>query len=222
MLITIIEDNVTLAKGIAHKMRDEGHAVNLIHDGAQALEYLQSENSDLIILDINLPSMSGIEVLKSLRLSRDNTPVLLLTANSETKDRVNGLDAGADDYLVKPFEMDELSARIRALLRRKLADTPVLEKISNITFDRGARSISLDGNPIDLPRREIAVFECLLDRKEQLVSKATLANHLYGVGSEIEEKVIEVYVSRLRKKLISSGIEIKAARGLGYMMKATS
>lgn len=219
MRIAIIEDNKTLAKGIAHLLRDEGHAVDELHDGAEALEFLLDEEADVVVLDINLPGLSGLEVLKGLRSAEKQTPVILLTAMGETKDRVAGLDAGADDYLVKPFEMEELNARIRALLRRKQPELPQARKLGPFFFDRAKRSLQVDGEDLQLPKKELATFECFFDRPNQIVAKSTLANHLYGVGADVEEKVVEVYVSRLRKRLSDYGVEFKTARGLGYLMK---
>jgi two-component system OmpR family response regulator len=221
MRIAIIEDNKTLANGIAHLLRDQGHAVDVINDGAEGLEFLAQETADIIVLDINLPRVSGLEILQKIRSRGDVTPVILLTARGETKDRVTGLDAGADDYLVKPFDMEELDARIRALIRRKPREEGVFERFGKLSFDKTGRRLLADGQDLNLPRRELAAFECFLDRAGQIVPKSVLANHLYGVGSDIEEKVIEVYVSRLRKRLAPYGVEFKVARGIGYMIKLT-
>lgn len=218
MRIAIIEDNTALANAIAHEMRDDGHAVNVIGDGALALDFLLQDSADLVILDVNLPSKDGFEILSSLRKSGDQVPIILLTARDELKDRVNGLNAGADDYLIKPFEMEELHARIHALMRRKpMADSHFVE-LGALIYDRAGRRLFAGDQNVDLPRRELAVFECLFDRPNQIVSKTVLADHLYGVGAEVEERVVEVYVSRLRKKLAPFDISIKAARGLGYLM----
>lgn len=218
MRIAIIEDNTALANGIAHEMRDDGHAVNVIGDGEQALDFLLQDSADLVILDVNLPSKDGFEILRSLRKSGDQVPIILLTARDEVKDRVTGLNAGADDYLIKPFEMEELQARIRALMRRKpMADGNLVE-MGALTYDRAGRRLIAGDTDVELPRRELAVFECLFERPNQIVPKTVLADHLYGVGAEVEERVVEVYVSRLRKKLAPYNISIKAARGLGYLM----
>ncbi|MBD1545650.1 response regulator transcription factor [Roseibium aggregatum] len=216
MRIVIIEDNKTLARGLSHRLKDIGHAVDLLHDGSDGDSFLADEGADLVILDINLPGKDGLEVLKNLRGRGDNTPVLLLTARGETKDRVTGLDLGADDYLVKPFEAEELEARVRALARRRNTDGGAPIKVGKLQFDRGARRLFRDGAAMELPRRELAVLECLIDRRGQLVPKRTLADHVYGLGTEIEEKVIEIYISRLRKRLEGHGLKIRTARGLGY------
>ena len=221
MRIVVIEDNKTLANGIAHLLRDQGHAVDVINDGAQGLAFLDQDNADIVVLDINLPRVSGLEILQNLRVRDKLTPVILLSARGETKDRVNGLDSGADDYLVKPFEMEELDARIRALIRRKPRDAGNLEVFGHLSFDVTARRLLVNGQDLKLPRRELAVFECFLDRVDQIVPKSVLANHLYGVGTDIEEKVVEVYISRLRKRLAPFGVEFKVARGIGYLMRLT-
>jgi two-component system OmpR family response regulator len=218
--IVIVEDNAALAAGMAHVLRDEGHSVDVLQDGREGLEFLLGESADLVILDINLPSMDGLQILAELRRAGRAMPCICLSALGETQDRVAGLDAGADDYLVKPFEMDELRARIRALLRRGASELRQAEPIGPLTFDRAARVLALDGTALTLPRKELATFECLFDRAGQIVPKSTLTDHLYGVGADVEEKVVEVYVSRLRKRLAEHGIEIHTARGVGYLMKA--
>jgi len=221
MRVAVIEDNKTLANGIAHLLRDQGHAVDVINDGEEGLTFLAQETADIVVLDINLPRVSGLEILQKIRARGVVTPVILLTARGETKDRVIGLDAGADDYLVKPFDMEELDARIRALIRRKPSEVGVQEQFGSLSFDKTGRRLLANGENLDLPRRELAAFECFLDRAGQIVPKAVLANHLYGVGSDIEEKVVEVYISRLRKRLAPHGVEFKVARGIGYMMQLT-
>lgn len=218
MRIAVIEDNQALARAIAYRLRDGGHAVDLLHDGAEASAFLAAEGADLVVLDINLPGRSGLEVLSALRGAGDATPVLLLTARAETRDRVAGLDAGADDYLVKPFEMEEFEARIRALSRRRSQDMGLREPLGPLTFDRSARQLFASDQPIDLPRRELATLECLLDRRGRLVSKSQLSDHLYGVGADVDESMVEVHISRLRKRLSVHGVRIKTARGLGYLL----
>ncbi|MEO0356751.1 MAG: response regulator transcription factor [Pseudomonadota bacterium] len=218
MQIAIVEDNTALAQAIAHTLRDQGHGVVVLHDGNDAITYFTQEHSDLLVLDVNLPSQDGFAVLKSLRTAGNKMPVIMLTARSDLQDRLKGLDTGADDYLVKPFEMDELSARIRALLRRQPQLANVHFEIGPLEFDRTGRRITHDGTDLTLTQREFAVLECLFDRANRLVSKTQLVDHLYGVGADVEEKVIEVYVSRLRKKLAPFDVPIKAVRGLGYML----
>jgi len=219
MRIAVIEDNEALAHGIAFRLRDRGHSVDLLHDGAEADAFLAQEGADLIVLDLNLPGLDGIEVLRALRRRGDGTPVILLTARSETAERVVGLDAGADDYLTKPFEMDELEARLRAMARRKNLEFSVRDELGPLVFDRVGRQLLQDNQVIDVPRKEIATLECLLERRGRLVSKAQLITHVYGVGSDSDDSAIEPHVSRLRKRLEPFGIRIKTARGLGYMLE---
>ncbi|GAA6160356.1 response regulator transcription factor [Ruegeria sp. HU-ET01832] len=219
MRIVIVEDNETLANAIAYRLRDRGHAADVLTDGDAADLYLEQEGADLIVLDINLPGRSGLEILRSLRHRGDSAPVILLTARTETSDRVSGLDMGADDYLVKPFEMDELEARIRALSRRKQLEYGTRETIGELEFDRTARQVSAKGQVLDVPRREMAVLECLLERRGRIVPKSQLTDYVYGVGADVDDSAVEPHVSRLRKRLQNFGIQIKTARGLGYLLE---
>jgi two-component system, OmpR family, response regulator len=220
MRIVLIEDNEMLARGVANALRDLGHAVDWIPNGLDGDSFLASNGADIAIIDLNLPGMNGIELMRALRARADATPVLMLTARGETADRVAGLDAGADDYLVKPFAMAELVARVRALGRRGAGLVPQVERLGQLEFDRGARRLTASGRPIELPRRELALFEALLDNAGRVVSKERIGERLYGTGSEIEPNAVELLVSRLRRKLAGSGVEIRTARGLGYMLDA--
>ena len=222
MRITVIEDNEALAQGIAHRLRDRGHGVDLLHDGEEADTFLRHEGADLIVLDCNLPGCDGLEVLSRLRRRGDGTPVILLTARAETSERVAGLDAGADDYLTKPFEMDELEARLRAMARRKNLEFAARDAIGPLVFDRTNRQLLKDEQPLAFPRKELATLECLLERRGRIVSKSQLITHVYGTGAAQEDSAIEPHVSRLRKRLEPFGIRIKAARGLGYMLEVDS
>ncbi|UOA31951.1 Transcriptional regulatory protein tctD [Sulfitobacter sp. DSM 110093] len=222
MRIAVIEDNEALAQGIAHRLRDRGHAVDLLHDGEEADAFLRHEGADLIVLDCNLPGCDGLEVLSRLRRRGDGTPVILLTARAETSERVAGLDAGADDYLTKPFEMDELEARLRAMARRKNLEFAARDAIGPLVFDRTNRQLLKDEQPLAFPRKELATLECLLERRGRIVSKSQLITHVYGTGAAQEDSAIEPHVSRLRKRLEPFGIRIKAARGLGYMLEVDS
>lgn len=218
MLIAVVEDNKALAEGIANTLRDRGHGVDVLDDGLLARSHLEDVKADLVILDLALPGCSGLDILKHMRARNDATPVLILTAKRDVEHRISGLDAGADDYLGKPFSMDELEARVRALLRRR-DRAGSLETIGLLTFDRDSRTLMADGEPLDIPRRELAVFECLVQRKGRLVSKEVLVDFLYGSGADVGDSVVEVYISRLRKRIEPYGLSIKTARGLGYRLE---
>lgn len=222
MRIAIVEDNEALAKAIAYRLRDRGHAADVLHDGDEADAFLAQDGADLVVLDINLPGRSGLEILRAMRQREDGTPVILLTARSEISDRVAGLDLGADDYLVKPFEMDELDARIRALSRRKNLDYGAKETIGGLEFDRTTRQVQADGASLDIPRRELSVFECLLERRGRIVSKSHLTESVYGIGADVDDTAIEPHVSRLRKRLAPYQVTIKTARGLGYVLEVAT
>lgn len=216
--IVIVEDNKSVANGIAYVLRDEGHAVDLIFDGAEADQFLKDDGADAIVLDFNLPQMSGIEVLKAMRARGDRRPVLMLTARTALEDKLSGLNSGADDYLAKPFEMAELTARLNVLMRRAAAKPVATQTLGPLTFDLSARQVVSPSGQLDLPRREMAIFEALLLAQSRMLSKQALLDKVYGTGTEVDEQVIEVYISRLRKRLKPFEIEIKVQRGLGYTM----
>ncbi len=221
MRIVVVEDNPSVAKGIRYHLQDAGHAVDLFHDGGEAADFLSDDSADIVVLDINLPQKDGLTILREMRGRGDYRPVLLLTARSETEDKVAGLDAGADDYLSKPFEMAEFNARIRALSRRVTEQPKVTRAIGRLHFDVASRMIEGPDGPLSIPRREVALFERLLLAEGRIVSKQLLLDSLYGTGADVDEPVVEVYVSRLRKRLQPHGVLITVKRGLGYMMQAT-
>lgn len=220
MRIVLVEDNQSLRKGIAYRLRDDGHAVDLLDNGDDANDFLQQEDCDLVILDINLPGRDGLDILQAMRRRNDPRPVILLTARSTTHDRVIGLDAGADDYLVKPFEMDELAARIRALGRRKDVAPRRSIALGALTLDVETPQLLADDEAIDVPRRELSVLVALAQAGGAPVSKDTLLDKTYGVGSGTDDKVVEVYISRLRKRLASFNVTIRVHRGIGYTLVA--
>lgn len=219
MRVLIVEDDQSVAKGISYRLQDRGHAIDLLHDGADADEYLRGDDNDVIILDITLPRLDGVSVLRNMRARGDERPVLLLTAHTETRDRVRGLDAGADDYLTKPFEMDELEARLRALSRRKAREIRQVARFGPLTMDIDARQVSCGDAALDLPRREVTLLEALLTVDGRTVSKASLIGSVYGTGADVDESAVEVLVSRLRKRLKPVGVDIRARRGLGYHLE---
>ena len=219
MRIAIIEDNESVAKGIAYRMQDRGHATDLVHDGSTADEFLKSDQNEIVILDINLPGMDGLSILRGMRARGDHRPVLLLTARTATGDRVTGLDAGADDYLVKPFEMDELEARIRALSRRVALSIQTEFRMGGLSYNPDQRTVFVDGKPLELPRRELSLLDALLRARNGVRSKNDLIETLYGTGADVADSAIEVHVSRLRKKLISANLEIRTLRNVGYALQ---
>lgn len=218
MRIAIVEDNKSLAKGISYRLQDRGHATDIIHNGGDADSFLRNDGNDLIILDINLPEIDGLSILRNLRARGDERPVLLLTAKDDTAQRVAGLDAGADDYLTKPFAMEELEARLRALGRRKGTALRKTLKFDDLVFDVSSRSVTHKSEQLDIPRRECAMLELLMSNVGRTVAKSTLLEHLYGTGADVEETAVEVHISRLRKRLAPYGVEIQVQRGLGYKL----
>lgn len=218
MRIILVEDNSSLAEGITYRLQDAGHAVDLLSDGQQAVDFLRDEASDLVILDINLPGLDGLQVLRAMRDRGDARPVLLLTARSDTVDRVRGLDAGADDYLGKPFEMVELEARVRALTRRASVPLRKVLTFGSLALDLDARQVAAAGVPLTIPRREVSLLEALMSAEGRTVPKAQLLEHTYGTGSDVEEAAIEAHLSRLRKRIKPHGVTIQVQRGLGYAL----
>jgi two-component system, OmpR family, response regulator len=217
--ILLAEDDKVLADALSRALARSAYAVDVAASGDEAERALMAANYDLVILDIDLPGMSGLEVLRRLRARRTTTPVLILTALDALADRVAGLDAGADDYLTKPFDLPELEARVRAQLRRgSAAVSPVLQ-LGKLAFDTVGRRVSYEDQPIELSARELAVLEVLMLRAGRVVSKETIVSHLYGWGDEVGLNAIEVYVYRIRRKLEPLGCEIRTVRGMGYLME---
>jgi two-component system response regulator TctD len=217
--ILLIEDDAALSRGLVAALTGEGYSVDPAADGASALMMAADEPYAIITLDVGLPDMSGFDVLKSLRAKGCRAPVLILTARDEIDDRVTGLDLGADDYLLKPFEPRELAARIRALLRRPQVDPAPVIRVGKLEFDRSHHAASIDGRDLDLRRREWVVLERLLSRVGQVVSKDRLASEVFGYDEPVAPNAIEVYIARLRKKLEPDGPKIRTLRGLGYLME---
>lgn len=217
MRILLVEDDKVLADALSRALVQSAYAVDIAATGEEADRALALGIYDLVILDIGLPGLSGLEVLRRLRARKVTTPVLMLTALDALEDRVRGLDLGADDYLAKPFDLVELEARVRALLRRSTNSTPWLEH-GEVRLDTVGRRVYHGRQPLELSPRELAVLELLLMRAGRVVSKEQMVNHLYGWGDEVGDNAIEVYVYRLRKKLEPLGCEIRTVRGMGYLM----
>lgn len=220
MRILVVEDNPELAATLEQLLRGLGHAVDTVEDGDGADAVLTAENFDLVVLDLGLPGLDGLEVLKRLRHRRDQTAVLVLTARGALDDRVKGLDLGADDYLTKPFDVAELEARVRALLRRRIGAQGGVVTVGPLAFDVGRRRATLHGEPLDLPRRELDLLEALVVRGERVVSKRELADGISSLDEPLTESAVELYMSRLRRKLEPAGLRIRSLRGLGYMLEA--
>ena len=216
MRVLLIEDTHGLGEAVREQIADDGHAVDWVQNLALAQASVRSTRYDLILLDLMLPDGRGLDFLRQQRAAGDSTPVIILTARDQISDRIAGLNAGADDYLVKPFDLFELSARVAAVARRYSGSPNPLLKIGALTIDNAARSILRDGQRVDLTGREWALFEAFIQRPGALLSKAQLEDRLYEFGAEIESNTIEVYISRLRKKLGHDLIE--TVRGLGYRL----
>jgi len=219
MRILVVEDDSVLRDGLSRSLRNGGYAVEVADDGRLADQLLSVHSFDLVVLDLGLPGLDGLEVLRRLRRRASNVPVLILTARDSIVDRVNGLDVGADDYLVKPFELAELEARVRALMRR--AQSVATARISHgaLTLDTAARRAFVGEEALDLSAREVALLEALLLSAGRVVSKDQLADRLYGVSDEVGPNAIEVFVHRLRRKIEAAGVSIRTIRGLGYLVE---
>jgi two-component system OmpR family response regulator len=224
MRILIAEDDEVLADGLYQSMRQSGYAVDRASDGLDADLILRGEQPfDLVILDLGLPRLDGFSVLRNLRERNRRVPVIILTARDQVGDRVKGLDLGADDYLVKPFSLPELEARVRALLRRGQCGVNPVYSCGTLTFDSVARRAAINGEPLELTMRELSVLEALMSRIGWVVSKDQLLDRLYSYAEEASGNAIEVYIHRLRKKIEPAGVTIRTIRGLGYIIdKVTS
>jgi two-component system OmpR family response regulator len=219
MRILVAEDDAVLADGVLRSLRHSGYAVDWVKNGVEADSALETNDFDLLILDLGLPRRSGLDVLKRLRLRESRLPVLILTALDGVHDRVRGLDSGADDYLAKPFDVAELEARVRALTRRGMAGSPTLLRHGPLAYDQVGRVARLNGDSLELSAREISLLEIFLQRAGRLVSKDQLVSHLCQWGEEVSPNAIEVYVHRLRKKLEPGGVRIVTVRGVGYSLE---
>ncbi len=219
MRVLIAEDDQVLADGLLRSLRGAGFAADHVASGSEADAALASHPFDLVILDLGLPKLHGLDVLKRLRSRGATMPVLILTAADSVEQRVKGLDAGADDYMAKPFSLQELEARVRALSRRGLGTASTVLKHGPMTFDATGRVCYINEQMIELSAREVSLLEVLLQRAGRLVSKDQLVERLCEWGEEVSNNAIEVYVHRLRKKIEQGPIRIATVRGLGYCLE---
>jgi two-component system, OmpR family, response regulator TctD len=218
--VLLVEDDRVLADALVRAFAQDGHVVDWIEDGRLALEALLVQPPDAAILDLSLPGVDGLQVLRRARAEGCETPVLVLTARTRPTDRVTGLDTGADDYLVKPFELSELEARIRALLRRRGPTRSTVLKAGDVELDTVARRVTVAGRPVELPRREHALLEVFLGGPGRVFEKETLFERVFGYDDEANLEAVELYMCRLRKRLQGSNVRIRTLRGLGYILEA--
>jgi two-component system, OmpR family, response regulator len=222
MRILIVEDDLVMADGLKHSLMQSSYAVDLANNGEAADSILAYQTFDLVLLDLGLPKLSGFEVLKRLRARGSKTPVLILTANDALDDRVKGLDLGADDYLSKPFELAELEARVRALIRRGQAGGSAILALGKLQLDTANHAATYNNASLNLSARELAVLEILMLKAGKVVSKEQMLEKLCSFDEDISDNALEVYLHRLRKKLDHSDINIRTIRGLGYLIEAHS
>lgn len=216
MRLLLVEDDSMIGESVRKALRQDGFIVDWVQDGQAAEVAAGSEAYDLLLLDLGLPKKSGLDVLKALRQSGNRIPILILTARDAVADRVKGLDAGADDYLVKPFDVEELEARIRALCRRQSGRVESIIKLGDVTLNSASHEVHLKGEPVALSGREFALLAAFLDRPGTVLSLAQLEEKMYGWGDEVGSNAVEVYIHALRKKLGADFI--KNVRGVGYMV----
>ena len=221
MRLLLIEDEPELSALVSGNLSRAGFAVDTAKTLDEAGAAVKAMNYEAILLDLRLPDGDGLTLLKSLRGRGDKTPVIVLTARDAVADRVRGLNAGADDYLIKPFAIEELVARINAILRRPNDNLDLRLRLANLEFDTAHREALVDGQPLTLPRRELGLLELLLRRAGRVVTRDALQDALYGEGDEIESNAVDANLSRLRKRLSEAGahIRIRAVRGVGYLMQ---
>ncbi|CAN7591152.1 response regulator transcription factor [Rhizobium rhizogenes] len=218
MRILLVEDNKALSEGLFAILRGAGYAVDVVGDGASANAAAAAETFDLVILDLNLPEMDGLEVLRAMRARQNKAAVLILTARGTQEEKVRGLDLGADDYMIKPFDISEFEARVRVLLRRQAGLRASIVIYGNVTLDLNSRTFSANGAPIDIPARELSLLETLFMRAGRVVAKEAIIQSLAAFDDDLSANAIEQYVSRLRKRLAPHGLTVRTARGIGYYL----
>ena len=222
MRILLVEDDPELGDGLTVGLRQAGFAVDWLRDGHAADLALRDESFDLVVLDLGLPRMSGMEVLKRARDRGQSLPILILTARDATGDKVSGLDAGADDYMIKPFDISEFEARVRMLLRRQAGLRSSAITYGGVALDLNSRTFSAEGTPLDIPARELGLLEILFMRAGKVVAKEAIMQSLAAFDDDLSANAIEQYVSRLRKRLAPHGLTVRTARGIGYYLDKAS
>jgi two-component system OmpR family response regulator/two-component system response regulator QseB len=220
MRILLVEDDALLGDALQAGLKQAGHAVDWTRDGVSAETALATEEYAAVVLDLGLPRKDGLDVLRNLRARKRALPVLILTARDTVEDRIRGLDAGADDYLVKPFDLGELNARLRALLRRAGGQPAPVLAASGITLDPASRIVEYRGKPVELSSMEYALLQALMQQPGRALSRAQLEQHLYAWGDEIGSNTVEVYIHHLRRKLDAEAI--RTLRGIGYVIARDS
>lgn len=216
MRVLLVEDDPGLGSGLQVALKPEGYAVDWLTDGVQALQALETAPFDLVILDLGLPRLDGLSVLRQLRAQGNSTPVLILTARDAVQDRIDGLDSGADDYLIKPFDTTELKARIRALLRRSSGRAQPTLNLRGVEIDPSTQQVHYQGKPVALTRREYALLHEMLSQPGHVFTRDTLQQLLYGWDEDVESNAMEVHIHHLRKKLFPK--LIRTLRGIGYVI----
>jgi len=219
MKILVVEDDAVLAAALTRAFTQAAYAVDLVEDGERANQALAANTYDLVVLDIALPGLDGLAVLRRMRDRRSHVPVLVLTARDTLEDRVVGLDLGADDYMTKPFDLPELEARVRALIRRSHSNASAEIVHGPLRLDTVGRRLFCRGQPLELSARELSVVELLMLREGRVVTKQQIVDHLYGWEDTSSSNAVEVFVYRLRRKLESSGVDIRTVRGMGYLIE---
>lgn len=220
MRLLLVEDDGLLGDAVQAGLRQAGFAVEWVTDGAAAELALATEPFAAVVLDLGLPGLSGLDVLREMRRRGDRTPVLILTARDAVDDRIRGLDAGADDYAIKPFDLGELAARLRALTRRAAGQASPTLTVANLELDPAGRTVTTGGVPVVLSAREFALLHALMRQAGKVLSRAQLEEHLYEWGQEVESNTVEVFIHHLRRKIGAD--QIRTIRGVGYMMSADS
>ena len=217
MRLLLVEDDPLLGEGIQRALSQDGYTVDWLKNGKQALQAMLQESFSAVILDLGLPDMDGLEVLQQARQQGVSTPVVILTARFQVENRVKGLDHGADDYLTKPFELEELEARIRAIIRRSQGRTQPLLTFHGLTLDPASNGVTLEGEEVELSLKEVSILRLLMEADGRVISRRHIEDQLYGWDKEVESNTMEVYIHKLRKKLGSS--MIKTVRGIGYKLQ---